>query len=205
MLSDFSSRLCELRREKGVSQKEAAADLGISQALLSHYEKGIRECKLSLLCRISEYYGVSCDYLLGMSNNRDGSVSNIDMSEQWPDDDKLNISTLLHSEMILRELINKNDKLHGDKYLWCLTLFEYRSMIMAAQEGFMPKSWLGDENVCEDKFFVSYLESVLTAYWQSDSPSKESKNTDEIPVCFKTVYEKANEHIRNLLNSKSGM
>ena len=38
----FNKRLVELRTEKGLSQKDAAADLGVSQALLSHYEKGIR-------------------------------------------------------------------------------------------------------------------------------------------------------------------
>ena len=39
----FSDRLTTQRKRKGVSQKQAAADLGISQALLSHYENGIRE------------------------------------------------------------------------------------------------------------------------------------------------------------------
>ena len=38
MKSGFSEMLSELRREKGISQKKAAKDLEISQALLSHYE-----------------------------------------------------------------------------------------------------------------------------------------------------------------------
>ena len=41
--NDFSRSLALLRREKGVSQREAARELGISQALLSHYENGVRE------------------------------------------------------------------------------------------------------------------------------------------------------------------
>jgi transcriptional regulator with XRE-family HTH domain len=57
-----------LRRQRGLSQKKAAADLGISPALLSHYENGIRECGLDFLLRIAEYYSVSCDYLLGKSD-----------------------------------------------------------------------------------------------------------------------------------------
>ena len=40
---DFSRILSLLRQEKGISQRKAAAALGISQALLSHYENGIRE------------------------------------------------------------------------------------------------------------------------------------------------------------------
>ena len=39
----FPKTLSALRREKNISQRKAAADLGISQALLSHYENGTRE------------------------------------------------------------------------------------------------------------------------------------------------------------------
>ena len=70
--SRFASVLSQLRKERGCSQKKAAADLGISQALLSHYEKGIRECGLDFVIKCSEYYGVTTDYLLGVSNSRYG-------------------------------------------------------------------------------------------------------------------------------------
>ena len=40
--SEFSRTLSLLRQEAGISQRKAAAALGISQALLSHYENGIR-------------------------------------------------------------------------------------------------------------------------------------------------------------------
>ena len=43
MATEFSRTLSLLRKERGVSQRVAAADLGVSQALLSHYENGIRE------------------------------------------------------------------------------------------------------------------------------------------------------------------
>ena len=43
MNADFSRTLALLRQEKGISQRKAAKELGISQALLSHYENGIRE------------------------------------------------------------------------------------------------------------------------------------------------------------------
>ena len=54
MPSDFPRILTLLRKEKAISQKKAATDLGISQALLSHYEKGIRECGLDVLVRVAE-------------------------------------------------------------------------------------------------------------------------------------------------------
>lgn len=78
MISDFPRILTLLRKEKGLSQKKAAAELGISQALLSHYEKGIRECGLEFLVKASDYYEVSCDYLLGRSPERTGSRITVD-------------------------------------------------------------------------------------------------------------------------------
>ena len=71
---DFPRILTLLRKEKGYSQKKVAADLGISQALLSHYEKGIRECGLDFVLRAADYYNVSCDYLLGRTLHRTGAV-----------------------------------------------------------------------------------------------------------------------------------
>jgi transcriptional regulator with XRE-family HTH domain len=59
----------KLRRARGLSQRAAAADLHISQALLSHYENGTREPGLDFVCRACRYYGVSADYLLGMTED----------------------------------------------------------------------------------------------------------------------------------------
>ena len=50
-----------LRKERGVSQRMAAADLGVSQALLSHYENGIREPGLAFVSKVCDYYPVSAD------------------------------------------------------------------------------------------------------------------------------------------------
>lgn len=69
-MSKFSTILTSLRKERKLSQKVVAADLNISQALLSHYEKGVRECSLDLLITIADYFGVSCDYLLGCTDVR---------------------------------------------------------------------------------------------------------------------------------------
>jgi Predicted transcriptional regulator len=72
--SEFSRTLSLLRQERGVSQRAAAADLGISQALLSHYENGIREPGLAFVVRACDYYHVSSDFILGRTLARDGSM-----------------------------------------------------------------------------------------------------------------------------------
>ena len=82
MASEFNRILALLRKERGITQKQAAADLGISQAQLSHYEKGIRECSLAFVVQVADYYGVSCDYLLGRSADRSGqTISVADLPE----------------------------------------------------------------------------------------------------------------------------
>ena len=75
MTRRFSETMSELRRKKGASQRTAAADLGISQALLSHYENGAREPGLDFVCRACEYYGVSADYLLGRTDEPGGETA----------------------------------------------------------------------------------------------------------------------------------
>ena len=74
MSTDFSRSLALLRREKGISQRAAAKELGISQALLSHYENGVREPGLAFVTRACDYYNVSADFLLGRTLSRDGTT-----------------------------------------------------------------------------------------------------------------------------------
>ncbi len=69
---NFPDTLSALRREKNISQRQAAAELGISQALLSHYENGAREPGLNFVCRACDYYGVTADYMLCRSNDPGG-------------------------------------------------------------------------------------------------------------------------------------
>lgn len=86
MVSDFPRTLSLLRQDKKLSQKKAAQALGVSQALLSHYENGVREPGLSFVVRAADFYGVSCDYLLGRTMSKEGAAISMedlaDLSEQ---------------------------------------------------------------------------------------------------------------------------
>lgn len=77
----FAHNLSELRRRSGLSQRKAAADLKISQALLSHYENGAREPGLAFVCRVCDYYNVTADYILGRSANPDGADHSGDVAK----------------------------------------------------------------------------------------------------------------------------
>ena len=99
-----------------MSQKVAAADLKVSQALLSHYEKGIRECGLDFLVRAAGYYGVSCDYMLGRTPDRTGTTLSIDQIPEADAAGKENIFqgsilTVLNKKLIANSLNILFDKL----------------------------------------------------------------------------------------------
>lgn len=118
MNSDFPRIVTLLRKERGLSQKQAAVELGVSQALLSHYEKGIRECGLDFVVRVADYYNVSCDYLLGRTPDRNGATLKLDDIPE-PENDTikldqrsntiilLNKKLILNSINILFELLSK--------------------------------------------------------------------------------------------------
>lgn len=84
MNQSFPRLITLLRKEKKLSQKQAAKDLGVSQALLSHYEKGIRECGLDFVVQAADYYHVSCDYLLGRTTERSFDDSELGSSAADP-------------------------------------------------------------------------------------------------------------------------
>lgn len=73
-MAKFSDKLSILRKERGLSQRSVAAELGISQALLSHYEKGIREPGLDFVTKICVFYDVSADYMLGLTDKKNSGV-----------------------------------------------------------------------------------------------------------------------------------
>ena len=56
--------LREIRKKKGYSQLKVAMDLSMSRESLSYYESGKRSPDVDMLVRLSEYFGVSIDYLI---------------------------------------------------------------------------------------------------------------------------------------------
>lgn len=64
----YGERLRELRCEKGLTQKQLAEELNISQKSLSKYERESLDLSTELIVRICRYFQVSADYLLGLDD-----------------------------------------------------------------------------------------------------------------------------------------
>lgn len=68
----FGNILKELRKEKGLTQRELAKLLNISNSSLAMYETDKREPDFELVKKIAEFFDVTMDYLLG--NNKSNST-----------------------------------------------------------------------------------------------------------------------------------
>ena len=62
-------RLRDLREDRDLLQRQGAERLRCSQRVYSNYERGERDIPTDILIRLSEFYDVSVDYLLGLTNN----------------------------------------------------------------------------------------------------------------------------------------
>lgn len=62
-------RLRDLREDRDLLQRQVAERLRCSQLVYSNYERGERDIPTDILIRLSEFYDVSVDYLLGLTNN----------------------------------------------------------------------------------------------------------------------------------------
>lgn len=196
--SRFASVLSQLRKERGSSQKKAAADLGISQALLSHYEKGIRECGLDFVIKCSEYYGVTTDYLLGVSSNRYGLDEEYLLHISNEEKDGSSMATLLQGTRILTDTAvacspdNSIAKYLHDYYMLCL----YRGALTLAKAGVLPSDMFRlDYNIGHElaSAAIAVLDSRFAFIEDKSRTGMDNVNRNALH----TLIEEAEEYIMN--------
>jgi len=194
MERNFPVIISELRKEKGLSQKEAAAQLGISQALLSHYEKGIRECGQSFLVKIADFYGVSCDYILGRTNKRNDIHSVAENLLEVNRDFKATSKTYIKAAMILRDAMNDSEKMTGLRLDMVLATAVYRLLLIQAYAGNIPKNWAGRAYVDGEIICNPMYLNILDAATYNALKVKISKN----PVPDQPVPEAVETLVKNV-------
>jgi len=64
----FKDRLKDLREEKELTQVELAEGIGTKHSSISRWERGLQEPSLSYIIKLSRFFGVTTDYLLGEEN-----------------------------------------------------------------------------------------------------------------------------------------
>lgn len=64
----YGERIKELRLERGLTQTELAKELGVTQKNISKYELELLDLNTQTICKLCKFFGVSADYLLGLSD-----------------------------------------------------------------------------------------------------------------------------------------
>jgi MerR family transcriptional regulator, light-induced transcriptional regulator len=68
-MSDFSTRLKELRVRRGLRQKDLAVAIGLAQTTIANYEQKLRFPDEPTLVKIADFFSITLDYLMGRSSN----------------------------------------------------------------------------------------------------------------------------------------
>ena len=94
-MDSLGDRIRKLRNEKDISQSTLGKYLGVGKTTISNYETGYSTPDNEILAKLSSFFNVSTDYLLGVSDNRSND------QEELPDDFKT-------PEEAIDFLLNKN-------------------------------------------------------------------------------------------------
>lgn len=81
MIAKFSTRLRELRLNKGLRQEQVAKLIGVNKNAISTYENDTRQPSFEILVRLANLYRVSTDYLLGQTSSRFVDLSGLSEQE----------------------------------------------------------------------------------------------------------------------------
>ena len=77
----FAARLKQLRKQRGLTQAEVAAAIGVTRSVVSLYETEMRQPSPDMIVALARLYGVSTDYLLRGDNCFFVDVSGLNAQE----------------------------------------------------------------------------------------------------------------------------
>ena len=206
MATAFSNRITILRKEQGLSQKEAAVSLGVSQALLSHYEKGVRECGLDVVVRGAESYGVTTDYLLGKDDSRFGIyqelTSKTDTVSQELTSDKMNMRTILLCISLFAERFSTIDPKLGDKLLWGAAIAEYKMLVACICAGRFNTDSLDTNIRWDDPMFQNLVNAVFESLFRQKQNIPPAKiRSSKLPPFASTLVREVENYVAQMAAS----
>ena len=73
----FGLRLKTLRLQKDLTQNQLAKKLELTRSSISYYEKNAVYPSIEILIKICQYFDVSADFLLGLSDTKEFQISHL--------------------------------------------------------------------------------------------------------------------------------
>lgn len=206
MATEFSNRITSLRKERGLSQKEVAMSLGVSQALLSHYEKGVRECGLEFVVRCADYFGVTTDYLLGKDDSKHGMYNSF-IAEHGKNlysssCNKMDIGTILLCISLFAERFSTMDPKLGDKLLWGAAIAEYKVLVSSIAAGRFAPDSIDVPIRWDDAMFQNLTDAVYAGLFASEKALPQAKiHNDKLPPFANTLVTNVEEYVSKVAAS----
>lgn len=203
MATAFSNRITSLRKERGLSQKEVAMSLGVSQALLSHYEKGVRECGLEFVIKCADYFGVTTDYLLGKDDSKYGMYSIHDSTPgknlYSSTSDKLDMRTIMLCINLFAERFSTMDPKLGDKLLWGAAIAEYKILVASITAGRFGPECIDVPIRWDDPLFQKLTDAVYAGLFDTSKNIPKAKiHNDKLPPFANTLVTCVEEYVANV-------
>lgn len=111
-MSDFASRLRELRKKHTVSQQKLSSYLNFGYTAIANYESGRNQPSLDTVKKIANYFDVTVDYLIGISDNpkNENEISEKEAELLWifreiGDEDKAAVLKIM--QLLFQKMVNK--------------------------------------------------------------------------------------------------
>lgn len=203
MSTAFANRITSLRKEKGLSQKEVAISLGVSQALLSHYEKGVRECGLDFVVSCADFFGVTTDYLLGRQDSKYGLINEDEkylLLETATDEIDMQLVMLCVS-FFAEKVKRPVDEVYGDKLMWSAAIALYKLVIYGINRGQLQKEWFDIEMRNDDFVFQKFVDIIWSGLFVNDTKvvgEIDEQYGKQFPEVFSTLIQSVETYVEKI-------
>ena len=136
----LGERLKDLRVERHLKLETLAEQTGLSKSALSKYESDdVTDLSIYAVTTLAEFYGVTTDYLLGVSASRNGLDPSVYASLGAEDDD-MPLSTLSQATRILLDTAAAASRGGAARYIYDYYMLSlYRGALTMAKAGILPK------------------------------------------------------------------
>ena len=205
MSTAFANRITSLRKEKGLSQKEVAISLGVSQALLSHYEKGVRECGLDFVVSCADFFGVTTDYLLGRQDSKYGLINEEEkylLLETATDEIDMQLVMLCVS-FFAEKVKRPVDEVYGDKLMWSAAVALYKLIVYGINKGQLHKEWFNVEIRNDDFLFQKFVDVIWNGLYINDTSvvgELDEQYGKQFPEVFNSLIQSVEDYVEKTVS-----
>lgn len=147
------------------------------------------------MLRAADFYGVTCDYLLGRSTSKTGFNEAFSTTVTFPEDSELSALTVFRAAATVRENMSVEATRTFDMFLAMNT---YLAMVNAVKEGYLPKSWAEGDLSRFTPAMENYMFSLVSPGLTFKPYDGKLKNDMEVPACIRTVSESVTEFMKKI-------